>query len=333
MASRTLERLTTKWRAFWRLYRLSPSQVQNYFNAFDMFKHEWSEQDYDERIRQGIRDYYFVMNQFCALGEVEKMYIPPALDLSKNIIENQELFEERMAQDLALFAEAHALELGCGRGRISAHIHRLTQAHIYGINIDPEQINEANRFALSKGLLDNLSFTVGDLNDPLPFADESLDAVYEVQALSYAKDLPSLFQEIHRVLKPSGRFACLDYALKEAYNANDPHHVALVQRTKPLLGAIGSPRVAELTRALELAGFTVLVSTDPSINGQQTALIQKARSQFGGWEKWLKRLVRWRILPAHFPKLWEPLMGGDAFVEADQLQILTTSWYITAQKH
>jgi sterol 24-C-methyltransferase len=46
---------------------------------------------------------------------------------------------------------------------------------------------------------------------PLPFEDQSMDAVYQVQVFSYSKDLEKLFSDIYRILKPGGRVACLDW--------------------------------------------------------------------------------------------------------------------------
>lgn len=326
-------RTRTAWRAFWALHRLKPEQVQNYLDAFEIFRHDWKDQPYDERVSKSIVDYYTVINHLCALGQVEKMYIPPAIDLSKNVVTNQNLFEERMARDLGMSYGDRALELGCGRGRVAAHLATYSGAKINGINIDEGQLRSARRFALRHGLHGQCRFQVGDINNiPLPFAANAFEQVYQIQVFSYAKNMPALFEEIYRVLKPGGRVACLDYVLKSGYDETNPHHVDLVQRTKPLLGAVGSPRVDEYIAAIVNAGFEVKVSEDASIDGHQSALITRTSDHFGKVEKWMNRLVRWRVLPKHFPVLFKPLSGGDAFVEADQLQILTTSWYIVAQK-
>lgn len=326
-------RIRTAWEAFWKLYRLKPEQVERFVDSFKVFHREWNEQEYDESVKIALVDYYSVINNLCALGQVEKMYIPPALDLSKNIIANQNLFEERMARDLNMHHEGRALEIGCGRGRVSAHMARYTGAKVNGINVDPGQIESAKRYAERNDLSHLCRFQLGDLNSlPLPFADDAFHHVYEIQALSYCVDLEALFRDIHRVLKPNGRFACLDYVLKEKFNWNDPHHVDLLKRTKPLLGAIGSPRVEAFESAVRSAGFRILISQDLSVNGQQTALITQASDYFGGVEKWMARLIRWRLLPAHFNTLFKQLAGGDAFIEADQNQLLTTSWYIVAEK-
>ena len=55
--------------------------------------------DYYKEIQKKLIDYYSVLNHLCALGQVEKMYIPPAMDLSVSIMANQVLLEQKMARD------------------------------------------------------------------------------------------------------------------------------------------------------------------------------------------------------------------------------------------
>jgi sterol 24-C-methyltransferase len=45
-----------------------------------------------------------------------------------------------------------------------------------------------------------LHFTVADFNKPLDFADDMFDAVYDVQALTYATDLEFTLKQAFRVL-------------------------------------------------------------------------------------------------------------------------------------
>lgn len=51
-------------------------------------------------------------------------YIPPAIDLDENLRMNQILYEESVAKELLLPDNAQVLDLGCGRGRVAAHMTR-----------------------------------------------------------------------------------------------------------------------------------------------------------------------------------------------------------------
>merc|ERR550525_628809 len=133
-----------------------------------------------------VQNYYKVLNRLCTLGNVEKMYIPPIMDAKKGVFENQMIFEADFADQLNLGPGKKALEIGCGRGRITHHVASHTGASVVGMNIDPMQIKIANAYANETGLADQLKFVEGNMNDPFPFFDETFDAFYQVQAMTYA---------------------------------------------------------------------------------------------------------------------------------------------------
>jgi sterol 24-C-methyltransferase len=128
------------------------------------------------------------------------MYIPPLIDGKVGVFANQLLFEEQMARDLDIKANNKVLDIGCGRGRISAHIATYTGASVSGLNIDKVQLDRAEEYAKSSEFLSKrLDYKHGNFNDPLPYASSSFDALYQVQVLTYAKDLEKLSQEFYRV--------------------------------------------------------------------------------------------------------------------------------------
>ncbi len=337
-----LYRLSTIISSLKALYRLSPQQVDAFLNSYDIYDCDWVDgqalkQDkvieYSE-VKEKILDWYGVLNHLCALGEVEKMYIPPALDLSAGVIENQILFEKKFCQQLGMKAGDRVLDLGCGKGRVAAHLASFTGAHIIGINIDQGQLDNAIAFAKKNGLSDRCTFLNMDFNElPLPFADSSFDCLYEIQAMSLAKDLAKLFSELFRILKPGGKFSLLDWVRLPKYDPQNPHHADLMKRIKPFIGAIGTPSPDELASILQKAGFKVLVSEEPSINAHQGPLIDKAGNYFDVVSRVIKFLVKTRIIPKHFDLLFERLSkDGDSLCEAEQLGLVTTSYHMIAQK-
>ncbi len=338
-----LYRIGTILKSFKTLYTLPREKVDAFLNSYDIYDHDWvNEQqliekmgsDYYEQVKRKLVDYYSVLNHLCAIGQVEKMYIPPALDLSKSIIANQELYEQKMCRDLGIKQGDHVLDIGCGRGRIASHVACYTGAHVTGMNIDPTQIGFAKRFAEGNGLTEQCQFKVADMNDlPLPFADSSFDHLYQVQAFSLCKNLEKLFKELHRILKPGGKLACLDWVRFAAYNPDNTHHAELMRRIKPLIGAIGTPSAEEFVDLLQKAGFKVHISENASVGGLQAPLIENADRFFTRVSKLIQLCVKYKILPAHFKALFDRLTkDGEAFVEADRLGLITTSYYIVAQK-
>lgn len=336
-----LYRLSTIAKSLKALYTLSPEKVDAFLNSYEIYDHDWANEkeliekmgkDYYAKVKQKLIDYYSVLNHLCALGQVEKMYIPPAMDLSQSIIANQKLFERRMARDLGVKAGGQIADIGCGRGRVANHIASITNASVTGINIDLTQLADARRFALTTGR--QCEFKQADLNDyPLPFADQSLDGAYQVQALSLCKNLDLFFQDLFRALKPGAKFAFLDWIRLPAFDEKNPKHADLMRRIKPLIGAIGTPSADEFASKLQKAGFNVVVNENASIDALQAPLIENADKFFKGATKLIHFLVKVKVLPAHFRALFDRLtLDGEAFVEADRLRLVTTSHYIVAQK-
>lgn len=336
-------RLSTVINAFKALYTLPPEKVDAFLNSYEIYNHDWVDEKqliqdmgtgYVKQVQQKLVDYYSVLNHLCTLGQVEKMYIPPAMDLSKSIIANQVLFEKRMCQDLNLGKDSKVLDIGCGRGRVVNHMATLSGARVTGVNIDDDQLNAARKFAAAKGFTKQTEFKKWDLNDlPFPFPDHHFDAIYHIQVFTYSKDLLKMFKELHRMMKPGGKFGCLDWMRLPKYNSKDPYHADLMKRIKPLIGAIGTPSIDEYAGALKEAGFDVLINENASIDGLQAPLIDQADVYFTRLTKLVRFFVKCKILPDHFNLLLDRLTkDGQAFVEADRARLVTTSHYIVAQK-
>jgi sterol 24-C-methyltransferase len=91
----TVDRLSTILRSFRTLYSLPPEKVEAFLGAYNIFDHDWANEDelqrrmgadYYNAVKRKIIDYYGVLNHLCSLGQIEKMYIPPAIDLSQSIM-------------------------------------------------------------------------------------------------------------------------------------------------------------------------------------------------------------------------------------------------------
>jgi sterol 24-C-methyltransferase len=324
-------RLQTRIRALRRLYTLTDAEIDAFMNAYILFDGDWSN-DNGKREEQ-IVDYYNVLNHLCSLGAVEKMYFPPHLDKSVGVTGNQELFEKKMMGDIGARSGARVLDIGCGRGRIAHHVATHSGARVSGMNIDPSQVSNAQEHAQRTGMQDRCDFRRASLNDRLPFEDATFDAAYQVQAFSYAKDKKAVFGEVARVLKPGGRFSYLDWVLLPAFDHGDPEHRDLVRRAAPLLGAVDSPRVAEVEHAIQAAGLRIVYSGNPSIDERQHELITGEDKYF----QWLRRGVSAgatvRVLPRYFVPLIDRLMkDADALIEMDRRGLGTTCYQIVCEK-
>eukprot|EP00438_Fugacium_kawagutii_P034405 Skav207740 [mRNA] locus=scaffold362:398378:405253:- [translate_table: standard] len=238
-----------------------------------------------------------------------------------------------VADKLHMGPKSRVLDMGCGRGRVAHHMASYSGAHVTGINIDHSQVRMAKEHANITNMAHRLNFVQGNFNDPLPFEDETFDALYQVQVLTYTLDADKLFKEMYRILKPGAKLSFLDYVSLPNYDPSDPQHKELLLKVKPLLGAVWTPTPADFTKPLEKAGFKILMNEDASLGGHQYPLIEKAEVFFTAVRWLLRGLTKLHLIPPHFLTLFERLTkDGEAFIEADKMGLFTTSWQIIAQK-
>jgi sterol 24-C-methyltransferase len=93
--AKTRYRLYSSFRAFYSLATLPSEDWAAYYESMDtVMTKDAIETPEDER-RVGA--WYKVVNYFCDLGNLEKMYIPPLVDPALGLEDNQVLIENRMA--------------------------------------------------------------------------------------------------------------------------------------------------------------------------------------------------------------------------------------------
>ena len=99
------------------------------------------------------------------------------------------------------------LEVSCGHGGGASYLMRtLGPASYTGLDLNADAI----AFCQKRHRLPGLDFVHGDAQN-LPFADESFDAVINVEASHGYPDFPRFLAEVARVLRPGGRFLYVDF--------------------------------------------------------------------------------------------------------------------------
>jgi len=122
------------------------------------------------------------------------------------------------------------------------------EGRVIGIDMTPAMIERAQANAKAGGY-ENVEFHLATI-DLLPLMDASVDCVISNCVLNLAPDKAAVFREIARVLKPGGRLAVSDIALK----AELPQELA--QSLAAYIGCIaGAIRVEDYREGLLAAGF------------------------------------------------------------------------------
>merc|ERR1719297_143487 len=272
--------------AFWKLYTAKPEDLEPFFKSFEI----WDRKAYNtlEDFKAGVPpepfitgkadaakvvDYYGTLNKLCAMGSVEKMYIPPHMDKTKGVFDNQLLFEKGFLDQLMS---------------------------------GPLTINESSKI-----------LEVGNFNDDMPFPDNSFDAFYAVQPLTYSQDLYKNFREFARVMKPGARLSILDGAMRDGFDPSQERHRRLLLETREVTGLGGFWHTAYWKDAIEKAGMEIIF--EEVVGDLQAPLIEEERWLFEGLEVLVGYLCKFGILPGHFHRLLKRFTDhGPSFIEMDK---------------
>ena len=286
---------------------------------------------------KAVADYYKVLNNMLSVFDLEKLYIPPMLDETKGLYDNQLLIERAVLAELDLKdpAGSHLLDMGCGRGRVAHHFATLTGGQVSGYNIDPDQLENGVAWAERTGMSDRLHFAFGDHHQPLAYDDESFDGCYSFQAVwpfFKKEELDAHAQEMARVLKPGARYACSEYLLTPYFDWDNEEHVALHRLYLPTLAATQSMYPADVCAALERAGFKILVSA-PS-KSEAWPLAEQKRDLILWGRRLIRGLERIRVAPSWVEESLDLLQkGGQAWTDAERAKIADLNWRIVAEKY
>jgi arsenite methyltransferase len=140
-----------------------------------------------------------------------------------------------------------------------------------GIDMTPAMIDRARANAASGGYT-NVEFHLSTI-DKIPLPDASVDCVISNCVLNLAPDKPAVFREIARVLKPGGRLAVSDIALKHDLPQ------ALASSLAAYVGCIaGAIRIDDYRSGLLDAGFEHVEIVD---SGRDLNAYAKIENQSG----------------------------------------------------
>ncbi len=172
------------------------------------------------------------------------------------------------------------LDLGCGSGYAARALREAGGAgRAYGVDGSPAMVENASSYTND----DRIGYLVGDF-EHLPFAADSVDHCFSMEAFYYARSPEATLQELDRVIRSGGTFYCgVNY-----YEENVHSH------------SWGSDMELELTRwdaeryrrAFREAGFHV--AEQDNIPDRKTEIPPEEEFPTENWERREEMVERYR---------------------------------------
>jgi len=138
-------------------------------------------------------------------------WLTPLYDPLLKLVVREEIFRRRLIGQADIQADQSVLDIGCGTGTLTVMIKQSAPgARVTGLDGDPEVLAIARAKAERAGV--EIAWDKGLANE-LPYENNSFDAVvssFMIHHLTYADKLRT-FQEVRRVLRPSGGFHIVDF--------------------------------------------------------------------------------------------------------------------------
>lgn len=152
---------------------------------------------------------------------------------------------------MRLDAAQEGLEACCGSGGVTCRLARETGARWAGVDINVHGIEAASRLAARDGLSSRVSFHVLDASRPLPFPDESFDAVLCNDSINHLPDRLAVLRDWRRLLRPGGRLLFTDPIVVTGQLSNEEI------RIRSSIGFFLFTPLGHNERLLQQAGFAV----------------------------------------------------------------------------
>ncbi len=107
--------------------------------------------------------------------------------------------------------DGKVLDVGTGTGSIAIGLAQgLPGVQVVGLDLSDVVLDLARDNAQKSEISARVTFEKGDAQD-MPFEDTAFDLVISSDALHLIKNPIKMFDEVHRVLKPQGRFCISDF--------------------------------------------------------------------------------------------------------------------------
>jgi demethylmenaquinone methyltransferase/2-methoxy-6-polyprenyl-1,4-benzoquinol methylase len=139
----------------------------------------------------------------------------------------------------------HVLDMAGGTGDIAFRIARAggAETRVTIADISPDMVAEGKRRAEAEEFAAKVTFSVGNA-EALAFPDRSFDAYTIAFGIRNVPDIAKALREAYRVLKPGGRFMCLEFShmdLEFAQKFYDAYSFTVIPAVGKVVTGDGQP--------------------------------------------------------------------------------------------
>ena len=167
-----------------------------------------------------------------------------------------------LVQGCDLGSGHRVLDAGCGVGGTAITLAETHGVHVTGLTNCEPHVAVAAEQAEQRGVGHLVEFRHGDFMD-LPFPDASFDLVLNHESFCYAPDKLAYLRGVYRVLRPGGRWQCLEGLLSGAPMSESQKEMHAIAQRGWRMPPLEPWRDALAT--LEEAGFTEIRTEDLSL--------------------------------------------------------------------
>lgn len=243
--------------------------IQDYENMFDGARSgkATTTESIDERKARYaamVNHFYNLVTDFYEWGWGQSFHFGPRFK-NETFMESIKRAEYHLCSRLGMKPGVRAIDIGCGVGGPMRNMAIFSGAQIDGITINQYQVNIGNKYNEQLQLSHLCKLTQGDFQN-LPWADETFDVAYAIEATCHSPNRVATFSGVNRVLKPGGLFAGYEWVMINGYDPNNKRHVQIKEGIEVGNGLPTLCTPQHIIDCLEQSGFEVLDCYDANAN-------------------------------------------------------------------